>query len=316
MIEAGVTAVADHYFYMDSAAKAVEKAGIRANLGWAMFGSQGDSIIQQTSAFVRQWQGAAHSRIRTMMAPHAPYTCDDDFLRATVRAAEKLGVGIHIHVSETKEQTQASLQSRGLTPIQVLERTGVLGVPTILAHACGTLPNDIEILARYRTGIAHAPKTYLKLGMDIAPVTEFRQAGMPVGLATDGAASNNTLDLWESLRLLAMMQKFRLGTPEVLPVAEALYIATTESAWVFDRSQQLGKLASGYLADFILIDLERVHHQPNHNIPANLVYSLRPEDVQTVIIDGQIVMDSRQILTLDKTEVIGQVRSNLNRLVT
>ncbi len=314
MIEAGVTAVADHYFYMDSAAEAIERAGIRANLGWAMFSSQGDSIIQQTSAFVRQWQGAAHGRIRTMMAPHAPYTCDDDFLRATVRAAEKLGVGIHIHVSETKEQTQASLQSRGLTPIQVLERTGVLGVPTILAHACGALPNDIEITARYQTGIAHAPKTYLKLGMDIAPVTEFRQAGVPVGLATDGAASNNTLDLWESLRLLAMMQKFRLGTPEVLTIAEALYIATVESAKVFGQVEQLGKLASGYLADLILIDSERVHHQPNHNIPANLVYSLRPEDVQTVIVDGQIVMRSRQILTLDKMEVIGRVRSNLNRL--
>ena len=265
MIEAGVTAVADHYFYMDSAAKAVEKAGIRANLGWAMFSSQGHSIIERTSAFVRQWQGAAHGRIRTMMAPHAPYTCDDDFLRATVRAAEKLGVGIHIHVSETQQQTQASWQSRGLTPIEVLELTGVLGVPTILAHACGALPNDIEIAAKYQTGIAHAPKTYLKLGMGIAPVTEFRQAGVPVGLATDGAASNNTLDLWESLRLLAMMQKFRQGIPEVLPVSEALYIATAESARVFGRVEQLGKLASGYLADLILIDLQKVHHQPNHN---------------------------------------------------
>ena len=314
MIEAGVTSVADHYFYMDSAAKAVEKVGIRANLGWAMFGSQGNSIIEQTSAFVRQWQGAAHGRIQTMMAPHAPYTCDDDFLRATVRAAEKLGTGIHLHVSETKEQTQASLHNRGLTPIQILEQTGVLSVPTILAHAGGALPNDIEIVARYRTGIAHAPKTYLKLAMDIAPVTEFRQAGVPVGLATDGAASNNTLDLWESLRLLVMMQKFLHRKPEVLSVPEALYIATVESARVFGQVEKLGKLASGYLADLILIDLERVHHQPNHNIPANLVYSLRPEDVQTVIIDGQTVMHSRQILTVDKTEVISRVRSSLNRL--
>ena len=315
MIEAGVTAVADHYFYMDSAAQAIEKVGIRANLGWAMFGSQGNSMIERTSAFVRQWQGAAHGRIRTMMAPHAPYTCNDEFLKATVRAAEKLGVGIHIHVSETKEQTQASLQSCGLTPIQVLQQTGVLGVPTILAHACGVLPNDIEILAQYPAGIAHAPKTYLKLAMDIAPVIEFRQAGIPVGLATDGAASNNTLDLWESLRLLVMMQKFLQKSPEVLPVAEALYLATVESAAVFGQAKQLGQLESGYLADLILIDLGRVHHQPNLNIPANLVYSLQPEDVQTVIINGQIVMRSRQIVTVDKTEVINRVRSHLNRLV-
>ena len=314
MVEAGVTSVADHYFYMDKAAEAVEKVGIRANLGWAMFGFQGESMIEQTSAFVRRWQNRANGRICTIMAPHAPYTCDDDFLRATVRAAEKLGVGIHIHVSETKEQTQTSLYNRGWTPIQILEQTEVLSLPTILAHACGVLPGDIEILAKYSTGIAHAPKTYLKLGMDIAPVTELRKAGITVGLATDGAASNNTLDLWESLRLLAMMPKFLQRKPEVLPIAEALYIATVESARVFGLEQKLGRLAPGYLADLILIDLSGVHHQPNHNIPANLVYSLRPEDVQTVIIDGQVVMRSRQMLTVDKSEVISRVQTIRNQL--
>ncbi len=314
MVEAGVTAVADHYFYMDKAAEAVEKAGIRANLGWAMFGFQGQSMIEQTSAFVRQWQDRANGRIRTMMAPHAPYTCDDDFLRATVQAAEKLGVGIHIHVAETKEQTQTSLHHRGLTPIQIIEQTGVLSVPTILAHAGGALANDIEILAQYQTGIAHAPKTYLKLGMDIAPITELRQAGIAVGLATDGAASNNTLDLWESLRLMAMMPKFLQRKPEVVPVAEALYLATVESAKVFGLEKKLGRLAPGYLADLILIDLSGVHHQPHHNIPANLVYSLRPFDVQTVIIDGQIIMRSRQLLTVDKSEVINRVRASVEGL--
>ena len=314
MIEAGVTSVADHYFHMDRAAQAVEKVGTRALLGWAMFGSQGQSTIERTAEFVRQWQGAAGDRIRTIMAPHAPYTCDRDFLQATAREAEKLGVGIHIHVSETKEQTQASLYSCGLTPIQVLEQTGVLEVPTILAHACGAVPNDIEILSKYSAGIAHAPKTYLKLGMDVAPVTEFRRAGLPVGLATDGAASNNTLDLWESLRLSSLMQKSRWGTPEVLPLAEALYIATRESARVFGREKQLGKLASGYLADLILINLDGAHHQPNHNIPANLVYSMRPGDVRTVIVDGRIVMRDRQILTVDKTEVLDRVQATVKKL--
>ncbi|MGK7877611.1 MAG: amidohydrolase [Xenococcaceae cyanobacterium] len=315
MIEAGVTSVADHYFYMDSAAKAVEVAGTRALLGSTMFSRQGDEIIERTSRFVRQWQGAAHGRIRTLMAPHAPYTCDDDFLRATVQAAEKLGVGIHIHVSETKSQTEASWRSRGLTPIQVLEQTGVLTVPTILAHACGALPKDIEILAKYPVGVAHAPKTYLKLAMDIAPITEFRRAGVPVGLATDGAASNNTLELWESLRLMAMMQKFLQRRASVLPIAEALYIATSESARVFGLGEQLGKLVPGYLADLILIDLARVHHQPLHNIPASLVYSLRPSDVQAVIVDGELVMHNRQILTVNKNEVISRVQASWEQLL-
>ena len=314
MIEAGITAVADRYFYMDKAAQAVEKIGARALLGWAMFGSQGQSMIEHTARFVQNWQGAAGDRIRTIMAPHAPYTCDMDFLRATVRQAEKLGVGIHIHVSETKEQTQASLNSCGLTPIQVLEQTGVLGAPTILAHACGALPRDIELLSRYPAGIAHAPKTYLKLAMDIASIPDFRRVGLPVGLATDGAASNNTLDLWESLRLMALVQKNRQGDPEVLTVAEALHIATVESACVFGRGANLGKLAPGYLADLILIDLGGVHHQPNHNVLANLVYSMRPTDVQTVIADGEIVIRDRQILTVDKHEVISRVQSSLKTL--
>src|SRR5690606_39470069 len=133
-IEAGVTSVADHYFHMQLAAQAVEKSGARALLGYAMFGSQGLAMVEETARFVQEYQGAPNGRIRTIMAPHAPYTCDDDFLRASAQAAKRLGVGIHIHVSQTTDQTVASLARRGMTPVQVLERTGVLDVPTILAH--------------------------------------------------------------------------------------------------------------------------------------------------------------------------------------
>ena len=314
MIEAGVTSVADHYFYMDKAAEAVEKAGTRALLGWAMFGNQGHSAIERTTSFIRQYQGTAQGRIQTILAPHAPYTCDRNFLRLTAERAQQLGVGIHIHVAETKEQTQASLQRWGLTPIQILEQAGVLNVPTILAHACGATPSDLEILSRYPVGIAHTPKTYLKLAVDIAPVAEFRQAGLSIGLGTDGAASNNRLDIWESLRLMSLIQKYSQQTPSVLSLAEALYVATVESAHVFGMGEQLGKIAPQYLADLILIDLSGLHHQPNANIPANLVYSMQPSDVQTVIINGQIVMRDRQILTVDKAEVIYRVNQRLKRL--
>jgi 5-methylthioadenosine/S-adenosylhomocysteine deaminase len=314
MIEAGVTSVADHYFYMDEAAQAVEKAGTRALLAWAIFGSQGEAMVGRTADFVRKWQNAASGRIRTWLAPHAPYTCDDDFLRACVKAAQTLGVGIHIHVSETMDQTQASVSKRGKTPVQVLTEVGVLDVPTILAHVCGALPQDIELLAKYPTGIAHAPKTYLKLAMDIAPVLAFRAAGIPVGLATDGAVSNNTLNIWESLRLLAMMQKDRAETPEAMPIAEALHIATRESARVFGLGHELGAVEPGNLADVIVVDLSGVHHQPLHSITASLVYNVQPADVQTVIIDGKVVMRDRQLLTLDKAEIVAQVRASMARL--
>lgn len=316
MIESGVTSVADHYFYMDEAAQAVEKAGTRALLAWAMFGSQGLPMIDRTAAFVSKWAAGAGGRIRTWLAPHAPYTCDDDFLRASAKMAQKLGVGIHIHVSENMEQTEASVAKRGKTPLQVVEEMGILDVPTILAHVCGALPQDIDLLAKYPTGIAHAPKTYLKLAMDIAPVRAFREAGIPVGLATDGAVSNNTMNLWESLRLLALMQKDRAETPEALPIPEALHIATRESARVFGMGDELGAVEPGYLADLILVDLGGVHHQPLHSVTASLVYNVQPSDVRTVIINGEVVMRDRVLLTLDKAEIIAQVRASMTRLAT
>jgi 5-methylthioadenosine/S-adenosylhomocysteine deaminase len=147
MIEAGVTTVADHDVFMDRAAEAVTEAGTRAALGWAVFGDRGYEALDATAAFVERWQGAAEGRITTWMAPHAPYTCDDDFLRAAVAHARRLGVGIHIHAAEEMGQTEASLEKRGLTPIQVLARTGVLDVPTIIAHGCGFLLQEVVLLA-------------------------------------------------------------------------------------------------------------------------------------------------------------------------
>jgi 5-methylthioadenosine/S-adenosylhomocysteine deaminase len=316
MIEGGVTTVADHYFFMDHVARAVEEAGTRAHLGWAVFASRGLKVLEETAAFVQRWNGGAGGRITTCMAPHAPYTCDDGFLRASVEHAKRLGVGIHIHAAEEMGQTRASLEKRGMTPIQVLDDTGVLSVPVIIAHGCGLLPEDTARLARYRdhVGIAHAPKTYLKLAMGMTPITSLRKAGIPVGLATDGAVSNNTLDIFESLRLMAMMQKHEASNPEVLPIPEALDIATRGSAAVLGMSDRLGKLAPGYLADLILVDTSGAHWQPPHNLAAGLVYSARASDVQTVMVDGRIIMRDRRLLTIDKARVLSEVATHMERL--
>jgi 5-methylthioadenosine/S-adenosylhomocysteine deaminase len=314
MIEAGVTSVADHYFYMDQAARAVEEAGTRAALGWAVFGDQGGAMLDRTAQFVERWAGAAGGRISTWLAPHAPYTCDDDFLRASAQRAQDLGVGIHIHVAETAGQTQASLARRGITPIRVLEETGVLERPSLLAHAVGATPEDIELLAGRPAGVAHAPKTYLKLAMGTAPVHAFREAGVPVGLATDGAVSNNTLDVWESMRLMAMTQKQARGAPEAMTIPQVLHIATRGSAQVFGQADLIGAIEPGYLADLILVDMSGPHLQPLHSITASLVYAARASDVQTVIVDGKILMRDRRLLTLNKTEIIQQVNRAMQRL--
>jgi 5-methylthioadenosine/S-adenosylhomocysteine deaminase len=316
MIEGGITTVADHYFFMDKAAQAMQQAGTRAALGWAVFGDSGYEALAQTADFAQRWQGQADGRITTWMAPHAPYTCDDDFLRAAVAYARRLKVGIHIHAAEEMGQTQASLQKRGQTPIQVLAQTGILDGPTIIAHGCGLLPQDIDLLRQSPgpVGIAHAPKTYLKLGMGLTPIPALQEAGIPVGLATDGAVSNNTLDVFESLRLMALLQKHEARNPEVMTIPQVLQIATVDSAAVVGLGDKIGQLTPGYLADLILVDLSGAHHQPLHSLTASLVYNTRASDVQTVMVNGQIIMRDRQLLTLDKTEIIRQVNQNMARL--
>jgi len=316
MIEAGITAVADHYWHMDYAARAVEKAGTRALLGQAMFGANGLGQIEESAAFVERWDGEAGGRIRTIMAPHAPYTCDDDFLRASAKKADQIGSGIHIHVAETREQTQASLARRGQTPIEVLQDCGIFNVPTVLAHAVGAAPGDLEILADLRTpvGIAHCPKTYAKLAMGYNNLVEWRTLGIAIGLGTDGAVSNNTLDLWEAMRLTAMGQKQLTGDAEKLTIPQALTIATAESARVYGQPHELGDLAVGKLADIILVDLSGTHHYPLNSASASLVYNARASDVRTVICDGQIIMREREHLTLDKDEIIANIAPRMARL--
>jgi 5-methylthioadenosine/S-adenosylhomocysteine deaminase len=316
MIEAGVTTVADHYFFMDGAAQAVQEAGTRAALGWAVFGDRGYEALDETADFAERWHGQANGRITTWLAPHAPYTCDDDFLKTAVAHASRLGLGIHIHAAEEMGQTRASLEKRGVTPIKVLEETGILERPTIIAHGCGILPEDIERLKPYsaHVGVAHCPKTYLKLGMGLTPITALRAAGVAVGLGSDGAVSNNTLDIFESLRLMTLLQKHEARNPEVMTIAEALAIATQGSAAVVGLSDKIGRLSPGYLADIILVDLNQAHCQPLHSITASLVYNVRAGDVQTVIVDGRIVMRNRQLLTLDKTQIIKEVNKNMTRL--
>jgi 5-methylthioadenosine/S-adenosylhomocysteine deaminase len=314
MIEAGVTSVADHYFHMDRAVEAVDQAGTRAALAWAVFGSQGEEGIERTASFAEEFNGAASGRITTWLAPHAPYTCDDEFLRRVAGEAERLELGIHIHAAETADQTRASFEAHGRTPIQILADTGVLDRPTILAHCCGATPEDIEVMAGKSCGVAHAPKTYLKLAMGAAPVMAFRGAGIPVGLATDGPVSNNTLDILESLRLMAMVQKHDSGDPRKLTIGEALTIATRESARVYGLADDLGHIAPGFLADIALVDLSGPHNQPPHDPAANLVYSVRASDVRTVICDGKVLMRDWELLTLDKAEIVARVGESMARL--
>ncbi len=314
MIENGVTCVADHYFYMDEVARAVETSGMRANLAWAVFGHQGEAQLDATCQFIERWQGKADGRITTWLGPHAPYTTGRDFLKLSAERAKQLDTGIHIHVSETSEQVALSLQEHGITPVQMLAETGVLEVPAILAHCLYPTNEDVKILAGTGAGVAHAPKTYLKLGMGEIKLQQLRDAGVPVGLATDGAGSSNTLDVLEQLRMMALVQKHAYRDPTTMPVAEALEIAFEGSARVLQMGDQIGVLAPGRLADIALLRQDGVHVFPRFDPAANLVYSSKSADVDTVICNGELLMQGRKLLTIDKGQVKKEISARLERL--
>lgn len=314
MIEGGVTSVADHYFAMDQVAQAAIDAGMRANLSWAIFEHEGPAKLDLTSRFVQDWQGKGGGRITTWLGPHAPYTCGPEYLRLCAERAAELGVGIHIHVSETEGQVRLSQEQYGKTPVQALADSGVLDVPTILAHCLYPSDEDIALLATKNAGVAHAPKTYLKLGMGMVDLEGFRRAGVPVGLATDGVVSSNTLDILEQMRLMALAQKHEYQDSTRFPLDEALEIAFQGSAKVLHREADLGALWPGKQADIALLRQDGLHAFPRYNPAANLVYSTRTNDVDTVICDGKVLMQGGKLLTIDKAEIKRQVSSRLERL--
>jgi 5-methylthioadenosine/S-adenosylhomocysteine deaminase len=318
MIHGGVTCFADHYFSMDAVARVVEETGIRAHLGEAYFSSQGPEGREKSLQFALGHRGAADGRITTALAPHAPYTVDDADLAATAELAREHGIPVHIHASENRDQAEASLARHGVTPIEVLARTGILDTDVLIAHGTGILDRDLPVLksATGRVAVATAPRGYLKFAWPTTtPVRALRDLGIPVGLATDGAASNNSLDVWESMALTALIQKSTTGDPRWLTSRQALHHATLQSARAVGLGKSIGSLAAGRRADIILVDLSGPHTQPVHDLAATLVHSARASDVRTTIVDGRILMRDRELLTIDVPAVVKAMGERLPALL-
>ena len=317
MIANGVTTVADHYFFMDEAARAISETGLRADLGSAFFSSQGPDGLAASVDFARRWNGAADGRITTSIAPHAPYTVNDADLAGAADAARALGVRVHTHAAEDIHQTTVSLEGRGITPIEVLRRTGVLDAGVIIAHGNGIVPDDIALLGAHhdRVGVTHGPKGYLKFALgQLTPIRALLDAGVAVGYCTDGAASNNTLDIFENMRITAISQKQAEADATWFPSGLALQLAGQGAAATLGQQGRIGELREGTQADVILVDVSGFHCQPLHDLAAALVYCIQPTDVRTTIVAGRVLMRDRQLLTIDRAALLSEFQARAHAL--
>ncbi len=313
MLLSGVTAVADHYFAMDRAFDAYVKSGMRANLAWAVFGAGPDSEKQFETAmdFTEKYTGK-NSRISISLGPHSPYICPEDFLNKVALESKKLNLPMHIHVSETEDQVVQSLKNTGLTPVQVLDKTGVLREGTILAHAYWATDEDLKLIKKRGAGIAHCAKTYMKFGdiNDLLP--RALKEGVKVALGSDGLASNNTVDIFETARDAALLAKCSTRNPETGVISDILPLLNSGEVIGL---KEYGEVKEGALADLVIIDPSTPNMMPGNNIFADILYSLNNRNVDTVIVDGKLVVENGRLLTIDVKELQAEAVEISKRLV-
>jgi len=318
MIRSGTVAFNDHYFYMDRVAEVVEQSGMKAQLTWCTFGIGDDKEIGPGAdaqlAFSWEWRGAADGRIRTCLGPHSPYVCPPAFLSRVVDLAAQHDLPIHLHVAESREQVDNSRQRHGMTPVEQLNALGVFDHPTIAAHCLAVTDQDRAILAEKGVFVARTPVTYMKLAMPVNHVTDLAAAGISLALGSDGPASNATMDMLDILRQQVWLEKYLREDPEALPGDTALRMATQTGARAMGFGES-GVLAEGRPADLILIDLDRPHLRPRHDLIANLVHSAQGADVTHVIADGRLLMRDRELLTLDEERILYEAEQRAFRMV-
>jgi 5-methylthioadenosine/S-adenosylhomocysteine deaminase len=317
MIRFGTTCFADMYFFMDEVAKAVELSGIRASLSRGLIGiaPNGAEALLEGVQFAKNWDGQANGRITTRLGPHAPYTCPIDYMKKVITHSDQIGVGLHMHLAETRGEVQELLQATGYNPIQWMDSLGAFQRPVLGAHCVHVSTGDIEILSSRSVGVAHNPESNMKLASGVAPIPQMLDLGVIVGLGTDGAASNNNLDLFQEMRSAALLHKVFSGDPTVLPAYQVLEMATLGGARCLGLENQIGCLKPGYKADIILIDFDKPHLCPKHDVAAHLVYSALASDVHTVLVDGKILMLDGQLVAVNEKEIMNQVEERAQALV-
>jgi 5-methylthioadenosine/S-adenosylhomocysteine deaminase len=312
MLRGGITTFADMYYFEDAVARATKEAGMRGILGETIVDFPAPDhrttaeALDYTENYIRAWKN--DSLITPAVAPHSIYTLSEKNLQSAAALARRHGVPILMHIAEAPFETAMSRAKHGLSPVAYLERIGLLGNDLVGAHCIWVDAADIAALARHGVGCVHNPSSNMKLASGVMPVTELLAAGHAVGLATDGAASNNSQDLFEEMDIAAKLQKIARMDPRALPAKQALEMATIGGARALHLEKQIGSVEAGKKADIILVDTNGPHAIPMYNVYSQLVYAMKGADVKTVVIAGKIVMENRQMRTLDEEKIIAKTR--------
>src|ERR1700687_4717098 len=312
-IRGGVTTFADMYYFEDAIAEETKAAGMRGVLGETILdfpapdNKSNAAMLEYTEKFVKRWQGDA--LIHAAVAPHSIYTCSQKTLQDSAALARKSSAPILIHVAEMKKELDDSRAKNGTTPVQYLDRIGVLGPEVLAAHCIWVDEADRKILAQRQVGCVHNPSSNMMLASGVAPVIEERAAGVAVGLGTDGpSGSHNDLDLMEEMDLAAKLQKITKMDPQALGAKAVVEMATIEGARALHMEKEIGSLEAGKKADVIVISLNEPNAVPMYDVYAQLAYALKGSDVETVVIGGRVVMREHQLLTVKEDEAIAKAR--------
>src|SRR5215467_9012061 len=325
MIRSGTTCFADMYYFEEAVADATAKAGLRALCGQTVLkfpapdATSFEDSLSRAREFITAWKG--HRLITPSVAPHAPYTCTEEILRLCAELAHEFDVPLHTHLAETTTEVEQSRRDHGMPVIPWVRKNRLFDAHVLAAHCVHIDGGEMTTLRDAHAGVAHNPTSNLKLGSGIAPVAKMIEQGIPVGIGTDGAASNNDLDMFEEVRLAALLAKGVSNNPTALPAREALTMATRMGARALGLEAITGSLEPGKRADLVVVDLDQTHNAPRYGrdaaaVYSQLVYAAKATDVVDVMCDGQWVMRDRRLLTIDEASVRAEAASVARRIDT
>lgn len=312
MLKAGITTYADQYFYQDTAGEKAEKFGMRGVLGAgvidfpSLYAQSSDDYFRNAEDLINKWMNS--TLITPSIAPHATYTCGTANYKRAKEMSDRYNVPLHTHLAETEFEVAECIKRYGKSPVAYLDSIGVLSDRLFAAHCIWVTDTEIDLLAKRGTGVAHCVESNLKLASGMAPIPKMLKAGVTIGLGTDGAASNNDLSILGELQTVAKLHKAVSKDPTVIDAKTALSMATAKGAEIIGLSDRTGSLKPGKAADLVIADLKKPHLTPMYDVFSHIAYCLRPSDIETVMVNGRIVVDGCRLMTADEEDILKRAR--------